>query len=185
MELGGREPVSDVPDFDPTRTWVAVEARLDAEQDPAVKALLTQVRDHMKSEIEGDFDALMETLIDEPRYHFWGTPEEGGPKGREAVASFYRNMIDSGGNRFHFEVERVFADATGVVTEGRMRQPMSGAIVATSGVTEVDGEPVDSAATYLSEWQILTVWPAGVDGRLVGEDIYFGSPPMADLKRLP
>ena len=46
------------------------------------------------------------------------------------------------------------------------------------------GEPVDPDATYLSEWQILTVWPAGEDGRLVGEDIYFGSPPMARLTKL-
>jgi hypothetical protein len=94
-------------------------------------------------------------------------------------------MIDSGGNRFHFEVERVLADADGVVTEGRMRQRMSGAIVAASGVDEVEGEPVEVDVDYLAEWQILTVWPADADGRLIGEDIYFGSPPMARLTRMP
>ena len=154
------------------------------EDDPIRKALLEEVRDHMKCEIEGDFDGLMATLIDEPEYHLWGLPTEAGPKGREAVAAFYRNMMDSGGNRFHFEVERVFVDAGGVVTEGRMRQPMLGAIVAASGVTEGEGEPVDPEASYLAEWQILTVWPAGKDGKLVGEDIYFGSPPMAALSRI-
>jgi hypothetical protein len=178
-------PLSAAPVFEPERTWIAVEERLARETDPRTRALLVQVRDHMKSEIQGDFDALMATLIEEPVYHFWGTGEDGGPKGREAVAAFYRNMIDSGGNRFHFEVERVFADPDGVVTEGRMLQPMAGAIVAASGVTEVEGQPVDPEASYLAEWQLLTVWPAGQDGRLVGEDIYFGSPPMARLRRLP
>ena len=177
--------MSDVPVFDPERTWAAVEARLERESDPARKALLAQVRDHMRSEVRGDFDTLMATLVDEPLYHFWGTDEDGGPKGREAVETFYRGMLASGGNRFHFEVERIFVDEGGVVTEGRMRQPMPGVLVAASGVREVDGEPVDPDASYLSEWQILTVWPAGPDGRLVGEDIYFGSPPMARLRRLP
>jgi hypothetical protein len=177
--------LSDVPVFDPERSWAAVEARLEQESDPARKALLAQVRDHIRSEVRGDFDALMATLVDEPLYHFWGTDEDGGPKGREAVETFYRGMLASGGNRFHFEVERIFVDEGGVVTEGRMRQPMPGVLVAASGVSEVDGEPVDPDAGYLSEWQILTVWPAGADGRLVGEDIYFGSPPMARLRRLP
>jgi hypothetical protein len=36
---------------------------------------------------------------------------------------------------------------------------------------------VDESATYLSETQLLTVWPAGEGGRLVGEDIFFGSAP--------
>ena len=105
----------DAPRFDPERTWLAVERRLEAERDPRTRQLLGQVRDHMRSEIHGDFAALMKTLVDEPRYHFWGLGEESGPKGREAVAAFYRNMIESGGNRFHFEVERV--GASDAVTE--------------------------------------------------------------------
>jgi len=172
------------PGFEPERTWLAVEARMQREQDPRRRALLAQVRDHMRAEIRGEFDALMATLIDEPRYHLWGIGEEVGPKGREAVAAFYQNMIASGGNRFHFEVERIVVDEAAVVTEGSMRQTMPGAIVAVSGVEEVEGAPVDPEATYLAEWQILTVWPADSDGRLVGEDIYFGSPPMARLSRL-
>ena len=176
-------PDSSLPPFEPERTWLAVERRLAEEKDPTTRALLAEVRDHMRSEIGGDFEALMATLIDEPQYHFWGTGEDGAPKGRAAVEEFYRGMFASGGNRFHFEVERVFADAGGVVTEGRMLQPMAGAIVAASGVEEVDGAPVDASAEYLAEWQLLTVWPAGKDGKLVGEDIYFGSPPMARLRR--
>lgn len=170
--------------FEPERTWAAVEERLARESDPRRRLLLTQVRDHMRAEIGGRFDDLMATLVDEPRYHFWGIGEEGGPKGREAVAAFYRNMIDTGGNRFHFEVERIVVDEDCVVTEGRMRQTMPGSIVAASNTQKVDGEAVDSEATYVAEWQILTVWPADADGKLHGEDIYFGSPPMAQLSRL-
>ena len=53
-----------------------------------------------------------------------------------------------------------------------------------SGTTEVNGEPVDSEADYLSENLILTVWPADEDGRLVGEDIWFGTMPNQKLARM-
>ena len=41
-----------------------------------------------------------------------------------------------------------------------------------AGVTQVEGEPVDPEGTYVNEGQLLTVWPAGDGGKLVGEDIY-------------
>jgi hypothetical protein len=72
-------------------------------------------------------------------------------------------------------------DPGAVVTEGSMLQPMSGAVLAAAGVEEVEGKPVASEATYLGESQILTVWPAGADGKLKGEDIYMGSSPMSKL----
>ena len=49
---------------------------------------------------------------------------------------------------------------------------------------ELEGEPVDANGTYVNEGQLLTVWPAGADGKLVGEDIYFGTAGMGKLVRL-
>jgi len=164
-------------DFDPERSWSALEKRLAEETDPVCRGLLEQVRNHVRAEIRGEIEPLMATLIDEPRYHFRLMGPDGGPKGREAVRQFYQAMIAGGGNRFEFAIERVFVDARGVVTEGKMRQKIAGAAVAASGVDQVDGKPVDESATYLSENHILTVWLAGDGGRLVGEDIFFGSAP--------
>jgi hypothetical protein len=176
--------VSEHSKFDPEQSWAALEARIEGETDPRLRQLLTQVRDHMRTEIRGELTGLMATLVDEPRYHFWGTPVEGGPKGRSAVEEFYRQMIAGGGNDFQFDIRRIVVDADAVVTEGRMRQKIPGAAVSASGVEEVGGEPVDPQATYLAETQILTVWPMSSDGRIEGEDIYFGSPPLAQLTRL-
>jgi hypothetical protein len=92
-------------------------------------------------------------------------------------------MIDGGGNWFHFDIERIVVDHDSVVTEGTMRQKIPGGAIAASGVTEVAGEPLDPDATYLAETHILTVWPMSADGRIVGEDIYFGSPPLERLSR--
>lgn len=172
------------PRFDPERTWQAVDARMKTETDPRRRGLLEQVRDHMRAEVRGEFEPLMATLIDEPQYHFRGLGVDFGPKGREAVSTFYQGMIASGGNRFEFNVDRIVVDDGAVITEGRMRQITLGSALIAGGVEEVEGEPVDAEARYLAENLILTVWPAGDDGRLVGEDIWFGSPPNSKLSKL-
>jgi hypothetical protein len=180
----GANAVSERPRFEPEQTWQPLEERIELESDPRCRQLLTQVRDHMRTEIRGELDGLMATLVDEPRYHLWGLPVEAGPKGRVAVEEFYRAMIAGGGNHFHFDIQRIVVDHHSVVTEGLMRQRVPGAAVASSGIEEVDGEAVDPEATYLAITQILTVWPAAEDGRIMGEDIYFGSPPLSQLTRM-
>lgn len=169
--------------FEPEHTWLAIEARMETEKNPRIRANLEEVRNHMRSEIQGDHKALMDTLTDDPEYHMWGTPEESGPKGWDNVSVFYEGMIASGGNRFHFHVERIVADEDAVVTEGRMRALMPGIALTGSGVESVAGQPVDDSAKYVAEWQILTVWPIAENGKIIGEDIYFGSNPMQTLAR--
>ncbi len=176
--------MSDTAKFDPDASWGALERRMETEKDPRRHQLLEQVRDHMKTEISGQLEPLMATLIDEPQYHFRGLGFDMGPKGRQDVHSFYKDMIAGGGNRFQFDIQRIVVDEHSVVTEGLMRSVTAGADLVTSGVTEVNGEPVDPNASYVGENLILTVWPAGEDGRLVGEDIWFGSTPNSKLEKL-
>ena len=176
--------MSETPRFDPESSWLPLEARIAQESDARKRKLLTEVRDHMRAEIRGELGPLMDTLTAEPRYHMWGFgPAEIGPKGRDAVHVFYQNMIDGGGNRFHFDIRRIVVDDGAVVTEGAMIQPLAGRALVAAGVSEVEGEPVDPDVEYLSEWQIITVWPGDAEGKLVGEDIYMGSQPMQKLRR--
>jgi hypothetical protein len=170
--------------FDPERSWQALEKEIASEADARCRALLEKVRNHMRSEIRGEFDALMDTLVDDPQYHLWGLGPDLGPKGRDAVATFYTDMIASGGNHFEFEIRRIVVDHDSVVTEGVMKVLMSGAALLASGVEEVSDSPVESDARYVSSNQILTVWPMAEDGRIRGEDIYFGSPPLSELELL-
>ncbi len=176
--------MGDSPTFDPDQSWGALERRMETEQDPRRKLLLTQVRDHMRTEITGQLDGLMATLIDEPEYHFRGLGFDMGPKGQSNVYTFYKDMIAGGGNRFQFDIQRIVVDENTVVTEGFMRSLARGADLIASGVSEVKGEPIDAGARYVSENLILTVWPADADGRLVGEDIWFGSTPNQNWSRL-
>ena len=169
--------MADPVPFDPDSSWRILEERMAVEKDPVCKELLREVRDHMRAEIGGQLEPLMNTLIDEPQYHFRMLGPESGPKGRAAVHAFYDHMIQGGGNRFQFDIQRIYVDHGGVVTEGKMRQTVAGEAVLAAGVEEIDGEAVEASKTYLTENHIRTVWPAGEGGKLVGEDIFFGSAP--------
>ncbi len=169
---------------DPTRTWAAVEAAYEAETNPRHKLLLKEVRDHMKTEVCGELELLMATLTAEPQYHIWGQGPDRGPKGRAAVRAFYEGLIAAGGNLFEFNVEKVIVDDNAVVTEGRLRNTHPGEQLLAAGVATVGGAPVEAGALYVSNAQLLTVWPADPAGKLIGEDIYFGTNPFDNLAKL-
>jgi len=173
-----------VIEFAPEKTWLAIEKRMEGETNSRIRSNLEEVRNHMRAEIRGEHGPLMDTLTADPQYHMWGLPEENGPKGRETVSVFYANMIESGGNRFQFDVRLIVADEGSVVTEGVMRSLMPGVVLKASGVEEVEGEAVADDGQYVAEWQILTVWPFDEAGKIIGEDIYFGSPPMDRVGKL-
>ena len=181
-QVSGEDAMTEAPKFDPEKSWAPLEIRIAREKDPRRRQNLEQVRDHMRTEIRGEIDGLMATLADEPSYHFWGAPVEGGPKGHAAVDDFYRQMIAGGGNHFHFDIKRIVVDEETVVTEGQIHQEVAGAALLASGIQEVEGVPVDGDSMYLSETHIVTVWPMTSDGRIIGEDIYFGSPPLERLR---
>ena len=177
--------MSQKTDFDPERSWRALDERIAKESDAHRRGLLAQVRRHLRVEIGGELEELMDTLDARPVYHFWGFMGSGeGPSGRKAVRAFYEQMIAGGGNRFELAIERIVVDDGAVVTEGPMWMPMVGAVLRAAGIEEVAGEEVDAEANYLAETQVLTVWPAGDDGRLRGEDIYMASQPLGKLHKL-
>ena len=168
--------------IDPHNSWLALEQAAENESSERRRQLITEVRNHMEAEINGRLEPLMDTLTAEPIYHFWGRGEPMVLQGREAVEGFYAGMFQTGGEQFEVVVENVIASDQHVVTEGQVKQVYPGATLLAMGVETADGQPIDGDQLYLSNAQLVTVWPADPDGKLVGEDIYFGVDPMATLK---
>ena len=168
--------------IEPHRSWLALESHLEKVTSPAARNLVTQVRDHMEYEIKGELEPLMNTLTAEPVYHFWSQGMV--LEGREAVHGFYTNLIASGANQFEVVIDTVVADDHHVVTEGQVRQVYTGKELKGMGRTEVDGKPVEDSDLFMTTTQLVTVWPGASDGKLVGEDIYFGGDPFSSLVRL-
>lgn len=169
--------------IDPHRSWLALEARAATESNPLHRALITAVRDHMAFEIRGELEPLMDTLVADPVYHFWSsTPFV--LEGRAAVRAFYENMIAAGGNQFQVVVDRILVEDGGVITEGQVRQVYRGPQAIAMGVSELDGAPVTEDDLILTSTQLLTVWPAGENAKLVGEDIYLAHSPFLNARRI-
>ncbi len=173
-----------MPILNPTHSWLPLDARYRSEQSPPTRRLLKAVRDHVEYEVAGELDALMGTLTAEPVYHFWGASAPMVLTGRAAVEGFYRQMIARGGNQFEIVIARIVADAGSVVTEGHVKQVHTGAELIAMGRSDVDGAAIARADLFLTTAQLITVWPSDADGKLVGEDIYFGEAPMARIHRI-
>jgi limonene-1,2-epoxide hydrolase len=169
--------------IEPHQSWLALEQRAAKESNPRHKKLLTEVRDHMEHEIKGELEPLMATLTAEPIYHFWGN-DPSIIQGYDDVKAFYQGMISAGGQQFEVVVERIVVDDGAVITEGQVKNVQKGATLKAMGIEEVDGSPVNADDLFVTTAQLVTVWPADPDGKLVGEDIYFGENSMNHIERI-
>ncbi|MCC5874182.1 MAG: nuclear transport factor 2 family protein [Gammaproteobacteria bacterium] len=169
--------------INPHHSWLAIEKRAAAEKNPRHRKLLTEVRNHMEYEITGQLDALMGTLTATPIYHFWGS-EPAVIDGYDAVRGFYQDMMSRGGQQFEVVVERIIVDDDAVITEGQVKIVHKGETLLAMGRRDLDGEPLTPSDLVLTTAQLVTVWPADADGKLIGEDIYFGHDPFLRAERI-
>ena len=169
--------------INPYDSWLPLDARYRNEPDARVRTLIKAVRDHMEYEIKGDIERLMATLTAAPVYHFWGNSAFV-LEGRAVVEGFYTQMIAAGGNQFEVVVDKITADRANVVTEGQVKQVYTGKELAAMGRTEVNGAAFINSDLFVSTAQLITVWPGDADGKLIGEDIYFGEVPMTHMEKI-
>ena len=170
--------------INPHHSWLPLEERAAAEENPRRKALVTAVRDHMEHEIKGRLEPLMDTLTAHPVYHFWGQAEPSVIEGRDAVRAFYSGMFATGGQQFEVVVDKVVVSDNHVITEGQVKQAYRGATLTATGINDVGGAPVREDDLFVTTAQLVTLWPGDAENKLVGEDIYFGSNAFADIRRV-
>ena len=169
--------------FDPHASWQPLRDLAAATDNPRHKKLLEEVANHMEAEIKGQLEPLMATLTAEPVYHFWRLgPENMTLEGYEAVAGFYSNMFSTGGEQFHVVLDRIVVDDGGVITEGQVRQVYKSVDLQQMGVSSAGEQAIEAHDLWISNTQLITVWPSDADAKLVGEDIYFGADPMSTLE---
>jgi hypothetical protein len=165
------------PVIDQAVTWRKVEERLEVETDPILRRNLEVLLAHMKAEMAGDVDGLLETLSDEVHYHAYGSPDPlTSPVGKDGVRGFYERFIASGAGRLQLDIDRLVVDRDCILTEGVMRMAYPGRTLQAMGIT-VD----DADAHYLYEARMATLWPFDADGLVLGEDTYTGSDGFAGI----
>lgn len=170
--------------INPHASWLPLEQAAANHPDARCAALIREVGRHMEAEIKGQLEPLMATLTAEPIYHFWGNGAPMVLKGRDTIAGFYSGMFATGREQFEVVVEKVIASHDNVVTEGRVKQVNRGRDLKASGMTHVGEAVIADDDLWLSDAQLVTIWPADAAGKLIGEDIYFGVSPMQTLRRI-
>src|SRR5262245_39242130 len=166
-------------DFDQSLGWKALEERLASTDNARHRTLIQNVVAHAKAEAAGDLDGLMATLVTDPQYHFWSHGKDHGPKGYEAVRTYYADYIKSGGAIISSPKERIFVDDNGICTEGTLTTLASGRIAKARGY-HID----DDSAHYLLRMRIVVLWSFDEKGLAYGEDTFTMSDPD-DFDKVP
>jgi len=151
----------------------ALTSALD-ESDGATRRNIQTVIEHVRAEVAGELEALMDTLVADPVYHIWGASKSVGPRGQQEVRDNYVALIRSGKNRLVYDVTRVVADETCVVTEGHFRFAYPGVVL---GSARVDGDQLLDDHWYLVEYKCVVLWPMDEHARILGEELYAGEAP--------
>ena len=157
--------------FDPSRTYTDFDPYIESAANPRQRRMLSIVRDHAKAEVERSLDGLMATLVANPEYHFWVMGKDMGPKGYDAVRSYYNDYVASGGGVLESTIERLIVDDGCVVQDGYIRN------LVPSDVARRRGYPIPSdVAHVIVTFRSLVLWPFD-DGDdesclLLGEDSY-------------
>lgn len=149
-----------------------VDERLASITSERQRAMLKTLREHLLAEADLDLDGLLSTLVDEPRYHLWGSGRDVGPKGSDAVAEYYTALVAARRGVLEYDIERFVIDDETIVTEGFIRAYQHGPVAAGFGYAVPDLD-----AHYIVRYRALVLWPFDHDERLLGEDGYGGVDP--------
>jgi hypothetical protein len=154
-------------DFDQTRGWKALEERLAATDNPRHRQLIQTVINHAKAEAVGDLDGLMDTLVADPQYHFWGPRGDSGPKGQDGVRAYYEAYINSGAAILQSPKERIIVDDWSICHEGVISTLLSWDLAKARGYAI----PEDGGH-YIVHMHVVILWTFDDNGRAFGEDSY-------------
>ncbi|GAC1591358.1 MAG: hypothetical protein NVS3B21_09760 [Acidimicrobiales bacterium] len=159
----------DMSRLDITKQNVAVEAALDASDNPRHRYLLQTYLRHRYLESAGRWQEILEPemTVDHPVYRF-NLISQGRftLEGKDQIGGLYGHWTDTDQCVFYVENESVAVGDHLIVGRGIGYQQTLGSELAAAGV---DADP---SAMYLTRSQICMVWPYDDRCRLLGEDVW-------------
>jgi hypothetical protein len=157
----------------PLNGWYRYTELMDAESDPRRKAMLDNMRHHLKYECLCNPE-IFQTIVPDPEYRFYASFDNAVLKGMDEVKNFYRNLWDSRSSLVELKIHRCAVADWGVACEGEWYQQTPGATLI------ADGQEVnDPDAWYLSHAHLSWFFPfREVDGVMLleGEICYIDDP---------
>jgi hypothetical protein len=153
----------------PINGWHAYTALMDKETDPKKKAMMDNMRHHLKYECLADPE-IFNTMVPVPDYKFYASYDNLAIKGMEDVQAFYHNLWDTQSSLVELKISHCAVADWGVACAGEW-------FMQTPGKTLIaDGTDVPNPdAWYLSRADLSWFFPMQeIDGKmlLVGEICY-------------
>lgn len=155
--------------IDPLKGWHRYTELMNAETDPKRKAMLNNMRFHLKYECLGDH-AIFDSMIPNPDYRFYPAFGVSTIQGMGPVKEFYYNMWDNDQSLVELKIDYCAPADWGVACAGEWLQQVPGKTLIADGNTDVDPD-----AWYISHAHLSWFFPfEEIDGKmlLVGEICY-------------
>ncbi|MBM0123336.1 hypothetical protein [Pimelobacter simplex] len=150
-----------------------ITERLATTESARQRSMLERMRVHAAAERDGDLETLVGTLGEATNYHFWELSGDVGPKTKEGVTEYYRNLVENNGHVLEFFCERMVVDDDCIVIEGVLTLIQPGALMVqhpmAAGFAEAD-------KNYLIKMRNVIFWSFDEDLMIVAEDSYSGGP---------
>ena len=150
-----------------------ITERLATTESPRQRTMLERMRVHAAAERDGDLETLVGTLGEATNYHFWELSGDVGPKTREGVAEYYRNLVENNGHVLEFFCERMVVDDHCIVIEGALTMIQPGALMVQHPMA---GDFAEADKNYLIRMRNVIFWSFDEDLMIIAEDSYTGGP---------
>ena len=165
--------------IEPLKGWHRYTELMNAETDQKRRAMLDNMRHHLKYECLGD-PKIFSTMVPNPEYRFYSSFDNAVLNGMDQIRDFYHNIWDSKTSLVELVIRRCAAADWGVACEGEWFQQVP-------GTTLIDTEDnIDPDAWYLSHANLSWFFPfEEINGTiLLGGEICYIDGPGSAIKKL-
>ncbi len=167
--------------IEPLKGWHRYTELMDAQDDPRAKAMLNNMRHHLKYECLCDPE-IFNTMVPSPEYRFYAGFNNSVFLGMEQVKGFYYDIWDggSGGSLVELHIHHCAAADWGVACDGEWWQQVPG-----RNLVE-QSKDIDPDAWYLSHANLSWFFPfEEIDGKmLLGGEICYIDDPGSTIEEL-
>ena len=173
--------------LDLRKGWATYDAAWRAETNPRRKKILAVLKEHIKWEVLGQPDKVLESVCADPVYRFYGLAQETVMRGRDEIRAFYQGLADTGANVLQLDIEHLAVADWGLSAHGIWHQVYPGSSLIGPGGLVQDDSVDDPDASYLVSQRMSWFFPFTDDEEplLISEIVYFEQKPCAVRKLAP
>lgn len=170
--------------LDLRKGWLTYRNAWLSEPNPRKKAILAVMMDHIKWEVLGQPDRILESVSPDAVYRFYGLGATTEMHGLAEIRAFYQGLADNGANVLQLDIEHLAVADWGIAAHGVWHQVYPGASLTSAGNLVRSDTVDDPSASYLVSQRMAWFFPFTADDAplLLGEIVYFEQAPSAIRK---